>query len=214
MSEAMKLYGYWRSGAAFRVRIALNLKKRAWEDVAVHLVKGEQRSAEYRRLNPIGLVPALELADGTVLTQSLAILDWLDRTEPDPPLFPADPIERAHVMAAGMTIAVDTHPLQNSGVTAYVRQTYGLDEAGGVAWMAHWMERGFSAFQAMCRQDTTYAFGDQPSFADICLVPQLYNAHRWKIDLSPFPRLLEIERNCFRLPAFHDARPEAQPDAE
>jgi len=214
MFEAIKLYGYWRSGAAYRVRIALNLKRRAWVDAPVHLVKGEQKTDAYRSKAPVGLVPALELPDGTVLTQSLAILDWLDHEEPEPPLFPQDPIERAQVMAAGMVIAVDTHPLQNSGVVAHVRETFGVGQDEGVAWMAHWMHRGFGAFQQMCRPDTPFAFGDQPGFADICLVPQLYNAHRWKVDLKPYPRLLEIERNCLRLPAFREARPEAQPDAE
>lgn len=210
----MKLYGYWRSSAAYRLRIAFGLKGLTWEDVPVHLVRGEQRSDSFRAISPIGLVPALELDDGTVLTQSLAILDWLDRTHPEPPLLPDDPILRAKVMAAGMAIAVDTHPIQNAGVVGHLKSAYGADQQGGIDWMIHWMARGFDAFQRMCRHDTPFAFGDAPGYADICIVPQLYNAHRWGMDLSPYARLTDIEAACFKLPAFAAARPERQPDAE
>ena len=210
----MKLYSYWRSGAAYRLRIAFALKGVAFEQVPVHLVKGEQKSDAYRALNPLGLVPALELGDGTVLTQSLAILDWLDRTQPEPPLLPADPVARAQVMGAGMAIAVDTHPIQNVGVVAHFKAMSGGDQQAGIDWMIHWMRRGFDAFQALCRSDTTYAFGDAPSYADICLIPQLYNAHRWGMDLSPYPRQTAIETACLAHRAFDAARPENQPDAE
>ena len=210
----MKLYGYWRSSAAYRLRIALGLKGLEWEDMPVHLVRGEQKSDTYRAINPIGLVPALELDDGTVLTQSLAILDWLERTHPEPHLLPEDPVLRTKVTAAGMTIAVDTHPIQNSGVVAHLRSAHGVDEAGGIHWMTHWMARGFDAFQSMCRSETPFAFGAVPGYADICLVPQLYNARRCDMDLTPYGRLTRIEAACLALPAFDAARPENQPDAE
>lgn len=209
----MTLYGYWRSGAAYRLRIAFNLKGVAWEHAPVNLVAGEQHSEAFRELNPMRLVPALRLDDGTLLTQSLAILDWLDRTHPDPPLLPADPVARARVMAAGMAIAVDTHPLQNLGVVNHVKATFGADQQAGIDWMTHWMARGFAAFQTMCDKDTPFAFGDAPGYADICLVPQLYNAHRWGMDLGPYARLTGIEAACLALPAFAAARPENQPDA-
>lgn len=209
----MKLYGYWRSGAAYRLRIALGLKGLGWQDIPVDLVKGEQRAAEFLAISPIGLVPALELDDGTVLTQSLAILDWLDRLFPKPPLLPPDPVARAQAMAAGMAIAVDTHPIQNVGVVAFLKSAHGVDGQGGIDWMCHWMKRGFGAFQQMCRADTAFAFGGAPGYADICLVPQLYNARRWDMDLTPYPRLTEIEARCLALPAFDAARPENQPDA-
>lgn len=209
----MRLYGYWRSGAAYRLRIAFGLKGLEWEDAPVHLVKGEQREETFLRLNPLGLVPALVLDDGTVLTQSLAILDWLDRTHPEPPLLPQDAVARAQAMAAGMAIAVDTHPIQNVGVVGHLKAAYGADDQGGIDWMCHWMARGFAALQQMCRPDTPFAFGDAPGYADLCLVPQLYNAHRWGMDLSPYPRLTEIEARCLALPAFDAARPENQPDA-
>ena len=214
MFEAIKLYGYWRSSASYRVRIALNLKRVAWVGASVNLPEGEQGSEAYRKLNPIGLVPALVRTDGTVITQSLAIVDWLDHVEPEPPLFPEDPIERAQVMAAGHVIAVDTHPLQNSGVVGHLKTEYALTQRQAVEWMAHWMHRGFSAFEALCRQDTPFAFGEAPGFADICLIPQLYNARRWKVDTSAYPRLREIDRNCLRLSAFREAHPDVQPDAE
>jgi len=210
----MKLYGYWRSSAAYRLRIAFGIKGLAWEDAPVHLVKGEQRSDRFRAFSPIGLVPALELDNGAILTQSLAILDWLDRTHPQPPLLPDDPVRRAQVMAAGMAIAVDTHPIQNVGVVGHLKSAYGADQQGGIDWMIHWMARGFDAFQCMCRPDTPFAFGDTPGYADICLVPQLYNAHRWGMDLTPYGRLTGIEATCLTLPSFAAARPENQPDAE
>lgn len=214
MFEAMTLYGYWRSSAAYRIRIAFGLKKIAWLDEPIHLVKGEQKTEEYMGINPMGLVPSLRLSDGTILTQSLAILDWLESKEPDPPLFPEDPMERAKVMAAGHTIAVDTHPVQNSGVVGHLRTKYQLSQEEGAEWMKHWMRRGFDAFQELARDDTPFAFGDQPGFADVCLIPQLYNAHRWGLDMRPYRRLSEIEMACMRLPAFREAAPENQPDAE
>lgn len=210
----MRLYGYWRSSAAYRLRIAFGLKGLTWEDVPVHLVKGEQREADYLQKNPIGLVPTLELAEGAALTQSLAILEWLEETYPTPPLLPKDPLKRAQVRAAAHVIAVDTHPIQNVGVVGHLKSEYGLSQEQGVDWMCHWMARGFAAFQALIKPNTPFAFGDAPSLADLCLVPQLYNAHRWGLDLAPFARLTDIEARCFALPAFEAARPEVQPDAQ
>lgn len=210
----MKLYGYWRSGAAYRCRIAFGLKGLKWQNVPMNLVKGEHRTDAYAAINPMRLVPTLELDDGTILTQSLAIIDWADRTHPEPPLFPAVAVARAQVMAAGMAIAVDTHPLQNVGVVNHLKAAFGADGPGGIRWMHHWMKRGFDAFQRLCHADTPFAFGDAPGFADICLIPQLYNAHRWGVDLTPYPRLMAIETSCLALPAFDAARPENQPDAE
>ncbi|WP_371170899.1 maleylacetoacetate isomerase [Aliiroseovarius sp. 2305UL8-7] len=210
---ALKLYTYWRSTTSYRVRIALNLKGVSFESHPVNLVKGEQRSAEYQAMNPGKGVPVLELEDGTTLSQSLAILDYLDRTYPDPALLPEDPIARAKVMAAAHVIALDIHPVNNLRVVQHL-DGMGHSKADSVDWMVHWMNEGLTAFQAMLPQGTRFAFGDTPSLADICLVSQLYNGHRWGVDITPFARLIEIEETCLALPAFADARPEAQPDAE
>jgi maleylacetoacetate isomerase len=210
----MKLYTYWRSGAAYRLRIALNLKGVPYDPVPVNLLKGEHREDAYRAVNPAGLVPAVELNDGQVLTQSLAILDWLDRAFPQPPLFPREPVARARVMSAGMAIAVDTHPLQNVSVMAYVRDDLGHGKSGAFTWQHHWMSRGFDAFEKLCDPDTRFAFGEAPGYADICLIPQVYNAHRWRLDLTPWPRIAALEAVCLAHPAFDAARPENQPDAE
>ncbi len=208
----MKLYSYWRSTTSYRVRIALNLKGLQYESIPVNLVKGEQSSSDYVSLNPGQGVPALVLDDGTVLTQSMAILDWLEETRPTPALLPQDPVERARVRAASLVIATDIHPVNNLRVVAKLKAMgHSQDEA--VAWMNDWMAKGFTAFGRMIGEDTPFCFGDTPGLADICLVPQLYNAHRWGLDLAPFKRLTEIESRCLALPAFDAARPENQPDA-
>ncbi|SNS59376.1 maleylacetoacetate isomerase [Tropicimonas sediminicola] len=209
----MRLYTYWRSTTSYRVRIALNLKGLAFEPVPVNLVAGEQCSPEYTALNPGQGVPTLVLDDGSVLTQSLAILDYLDAVAPEPPLLPGDPIARAHVQAAVQTIAVDIHPVNNLKVLGRLKAEHGLSAEDGVDWMRHWMERGLQAYQALLPEGPAFSFGDQPGLADICLVPQLYNAHRWGVDLTRFPRLLDIEQRALQLPAFEAARPENQPDA-
>ncbi|GGL70521.1 maleylacetoacetate isomerase [Wenxinia marina] len=208
----VKLYTYWRSTTAYRVRIALNLKGIAYEPVPVNLVAGEQRAADYARMNPGLGVPTLVLEDGTVLTQSMAILDWLEETAPEPPLLPRDPVARARVRAAALTIAADVHPVNNLRVTQKLKEMgHSADEA--TAWMNDWMTRGFTALAALIPDEGPFAFGDAPGLADICLVPQIYNARRWGCDLTPFPRLTRIEAACLALPAFAAARPEAQPDA-
>ncbi len=209
----MKLYGYWRSSAAYRLRIAFGLKGLSWEDVPIHLVRGEQHEDVFLAKNPIGLVPALELEDGAILTQSLAILEWLEETHPDPALLPSSALERANVRAAAQVLAVDTHPIQNVGVVGHLKSAHGASTEEGIAWMTHWIMRGLNAFQALAKSDTPFSFGDAPSLADICLVPQLYNAHRWGCDLSGLARLTQIEARCFAMPAFDAAHPENQPDA-
>lgn len=208
----MKLYTYWRSTTSYRIRIALNLKGIDVTSVPVNLVAGEQRAEEYAQLNPGLGVPTLITDDGAVLTQSMAILDWLEEVYPDPPLLPYDPLDRAHVRAAAMGIASDIHPVNNLRVVGQLKKM-GHSQQDTVDWMNHWMDQGFTAFQSLIRTDTPFCFGDKPGLADLCLVPQLYNARRWGTDLAPFERLIEIELNCLALSAFSDARPEAQPDA-
>lgn len=208
----MKLYGYWRSTTSYRVRIALAMKGIEVEHVPVNLVAGDQRAEDYVALNPGQGVPTLITDEGAVLTQSMAILDWLETVYPTPALLPEDPVERAHVRAAALVIASDVHPVNNLRVTARLKAMgHSQDEA--TEWMNDWMTRGFTAYQALVRPDTDFSFGDAPGLADICLIPQLYNAHRWGCDLTPFARLTEIEARCLALPAFAAARPEAQADA-
>lgn len=208
----MKLYSYWRSTTSYRVRIALHLKGQAFETIPIDLVAGDQRSEGYMAVNPIGGVPALELSDGRELTQSMAILDYLEATYPDPALLPQDRVAAAQVKAAAMVIACEVHPVNNQKVGQKLKQM-GHSQSDVVAWMNDWMTRGFAAFQALLPANTAFSFGDTPSLADISLVPQLYNAHRWGCDLTPFRRLTEIEARCLALPAFDAARPENQPDA-
>ncbi|MEM6729746.1 MAG: maleylacetoacetate isomerase, partial [Pseudomonadota bacterium] len=179
----------------------------------VNLVAGDQRDVGYAALNPIMGVPTLVLGDGTVLTQSLAILDYLDATEPEPPLLPSDPLSRARVLSAALTLAVDVHPVNNLRVTQKLK-TMGQSQDAIVAWMNGWTREGLEAFAALAEPDTRFAFGAAPGFADICLVAQLYNAHRWGTDLSGLDRLTDIEAACLALPAFQAAHPDAQPDAQ
>lgn len=209
----MKLYSYWRSSCSYRVRIALGLKGQEWQTIPVHLVKGEQRADSYASVNPSNYVPTLELSDGTRLTQSLAIIDWLEAKWPEPALLPNQAEARARVLAASHIIAMDTQPVTNSGLVSLLKRELGAAEKAGIAWMNHWMEKGLAAFQASIDPSTPFCFGDTPGLADICLIPQLYNAHRWGVDLDPLQRLTEIEARCLAQPAFRAARPEAQPDA-
>lgn len=209
----MKLYGYWRSTTSYRVRIALNLKGLSYETVPVDLVAGEQRSQGYAALNPGQGVPTLVLDDGTVLTQSLAIIDYLDVTVPDPALLPTDPVGRARGLAAAYAIAMDIHPVNNLKVVERMKADCGISAEGGAEWMRHWMTAGFHAYQGLLPEGPTFSFSDRPQLADICLVAQLYNAHRWGVDMTPFGRLLQIEDAALKLPAFEAARPENQPDA-
>jgi maleylacetoacetate isomerase len=197
------------------VRIALNLKGVPYETVPVHLVEngGEQNSVEYGKLNPSHLVPTLVLEDGAVLTQSLAIIDYLDQTVAGNPLLPEDPLKRAKVTAATHVIAIDIHPVNNLRVAKYLASEFGVKPPQIADWMNHWMDKGLTSAQALVQTETEFAFGDTPTIADICLTAQLYNARRWGLDLSKFDRLVEIEQNCLKLKAFDDARPENQTDA-
>jgi maleylpyruvate isomerase len=214
MPRPTVLHGYFRSAASWRVRIALGLKGIAVRPVFHHLRRGEQRDPAYLALNPQGLVPALELDDGTVLTQSLAIIEWLDDAYPEPKLLPADPVRRARVRAFALVLAADTHPLQNLGVLARLR---GMErpEAEVQAWAADANAAGLAACEALLEgAPGPFCFGAAPTLADICLVPQLGNARRFGVDVTRFPRLLAAEAACLALPAFADAVPDRQPDAE
>jgi len=210
----MKLHGYFRSSASYRVRIALNLKGLEAEHLPHHLRKGEQRAPAYLALNPQGLVPTLEDAGGDVLIQSLAIIEWLDETHPEPPLLPKDALRRAQVRAFAQVLVCDTHPVQNLKVLARLREL-GLPEDKVTAW-AGWANReGLSACEALVKHEPgPFCFGPAPTLADLCLVPQLGNARRFGVDVGAFPRLLQAEAAAKALPAFADAAPERQPDAE
>lgn len=210
----MRLHGYYRSSATYRVRIGLNLKGMTVEHVFRHLRKGEQRAADYLALNPLGQVPTLETDDGVAITQSLAILLYLDETQPNPPLLPAGPLARARVMAFALGIAADIHPVQNLKILNRLR-ALGLDEAKVQGWAATAIRDGLAACEALIKAETgPFCFGGAPTLADLCLVPQLYNARRFAVDLAPYQRLLGAEAACLALPAFIEAAPERQGDAE
>jgi len=211
----MILHGYYRSSAAYRVRIALNLKGLQVEHRFVHLRRGEQRSDAYRGVNPQGLVPTLE-AGGRRITQSLAIIEYLEERHPLPPLLPPGPEDRAWVRAIALAIACDIHPLDNTRVLQYLEGTLGLDAARRDAWYAHWIAEGFRAIERQLadRAGGPFAFGDAPGLADACLIPQVANAGRVKLDMAPYPRIRAVNEACLALPAFDLARPEKQPDAE
>ena len=211
----MKLYSYFRSSAAYRVRIALNLKGIACDMTSIHLQKegGLNRKAEYRAVNPHMRVPALRLDSGDVLIQSLAIIEYLDEVHPRPPLLPPDPVERAKVRGLAQVIACDIHPLNNVGPLRYLKNELGQDQAKIDAWYHHWVRYGFEAVETMI-EPAPYAFGSEVTLADICLVPQLYNARRLKVPLEHFPKIVAVDAACAKLAAFDQARPEKQPDAE
>ena len=214
----LKLYGYWRSSAAYRVRIALNLKGLAYRQVPVHLVKagGQQHAAEYRALNPQGLVPLLvdEVNGGARIAQSLAILEYLDEVFPVPALLPDDPVRRAQVRALAMHIACDIHPLNNLRVLKYLSGELGVDDEAKNAWYRHWVTEGLAAVEAGLE-----AFGDElslgqrPGYLEACLVPQVYNARRFDCPMDAYPRILARVARCEALEAFAQAVPEVQPDA-
>jgi maleylpyruvate isomerase len=209
----MKLHGYFRSSASYRVRIALNLKGLGAEHLPHHLRKGEQRDPSYLAINPQGLVPTLQDA-GTVITQSLAIIEWLEETHPVPALLPRDPLRRAHVRAFAQVLACDTHPVQNLKVLARLREL-GLPEEQVTGWAAWANREGLSACEALIANESgPFCFGDAPTMADLCLVPQLANARRFGVDVAAYPRLLKAELAAKKLTAFADAAPERQPDAE
>jgi maleylacetoacetate isomerase len=214
----MKLFTYFRSSAAYRVRIALNLKGLAYEAVPVHLLRdgGEQLAPKYRAINPAGLVPALE-DNGIVLTQSLAIIEYLEEVHPLVPLLPQDAVGRARVRALAQTIACDTHPIMNLRVLKYLKGPMGLSEEQKMEWYRHWMDQGMAALEAHLERDGDvgrFCYGDTPTIADCCLVPQVYNAQRFEIDLAPYPNVARVAGNCADLPAFKAAHPSVQVDSE
>lgn len=211
----MQLYSYFRSSAAFRVRIALNLKGLSYETIPIHLQKegGLHRKPEFRAINPHMRLPALRLDSGEVLVQSLAIIDYLDETHAEPPLLPKDPIARAKVRAIAQAIACDIHPLNNLGPLRYLKNVLGQDQSKIDAWYHHWVHDGFDAVEAMI-EPGPYACGKEITLADICLVPQVYNARRLKARLDRYPKIVAVDAACAKLAAFDKARPENQPDAE
>ncbi len=213
----LTLYSYFRSSAAYRVRIALALKGLAFDTAVVHLLRGggEQLQDAYRSINPAALVPALQ-DGGATLTQSLAILEYLEETHPQPPLLPADALGRARVRALACTVACDIHPVNNLRVLNYLRDTLYADDAARSNWALHWMALGLRALeQHLAREPATglCCHGDTPTLADCCLVPQLFNARRFGLDLAPYPTLVRIDQHCAALPAFATAHPAQQPDA-
>jgi len=214
----MKLYSYFRSSAAFRVRIALNLKALSYETVPIHLLRhgGEQFAEQYVRLNPLSLVPVLE-DGGSVLFQSLAIVEYLDERYPQPPLLPSDPLARAYVRAVALTIACDIHPLNNTRVLRYLVRELNVPEPGKDAWYRHWVEMGLGQLEKVVvssGRSGRFALGDQVTVADVAIVPQVFNARRFECKLESAPTLVAICDHCMQLDAFARAQPSAQPDAE
>lgn len=210
----IRLYGYFQSSAAYRARIALNLKELDYELVAIHLTKdgGHQFTEEYTRLNPQQLVPAIIDGDVT-LTQSMAIMEYLEEAYPGHPILPADPAGRARVRSLSQIVACDIHPLNNLRVRKYIVEDFGLTEDYGQTWQEHWINKGFAAYEKMVAGGAAFSHGDTPTMADICLIPQMFNARRINMDISAYPNLLRIEEACNALPAFERAHPKNQPDA-
>jgi maleylacetoacetate isomerase len=212
----MKLYGYFRSSAAFRVRIALNLKKLDYDNAFIHLRRGDQAQPDFLRLNPQGLVPALEV-DGERLIQSLPIIEYLDERHPEPPLLPGDAAGRARVRALAAIVACEIHPLNNLRVLRYLHRPLGHDEGAVGTWYNHWIDAGFRAIEGLLagdRRTGAFCHGERPGLADIALVPQVVNAERYRLDLAPYPTIARIFQTCMQLDAFAAAHPERQPDRE
>jgi maleylpyruvate isomerase len=211
----VKLYTYFRSSAAYRVRIALNLKGLNYEMASIHLTKdgGQQRKPDFVAINPQMRVPALVLSGGEVLSQSLAIIEYLDETYPDPPLLPAEALDRAKARAIAQLIACDIHPLNNLAPLQYIKRQLKHEQPEIDAWYRHWVLQGFAALESMLAPGP-YACGSRVGLADLCLVPQVYNARRLKVPLDAFPKITAVDAACLKLPAFDKARPENQPDAE
>jgi maleylpyruvate isomerase len=213
----MHLYGYYRSSSSYRTRIALNLKGLAYDQTFVHLRKGEQFAADYVRLNPQQQVPTLVTDAGDVMVQSPAILEWLEETHPEPPLLPADPVDRQRVRALASAVGSDIHPIGNLRVLQYLRRELGQGEDAVTAWARHWVELGFTGIEAMLAGDARtgrFCHGDAPTLADVYLVPQVFNGARFGVDMARFPTIARIDAACGELAAFAEAAPGAQPDAE
>lgn len=209
----MKLYSYFRSSCSYRLRIALKLKGVEYEYLPVNLLQQEQHSPEYLEVNPMGLVPALEVSPGEFLGQSVALLEWLEEEYPLPPLLPPEPLARARVRSLVNAIACDIQPICNTGVTSYMKTEYESSEQAIHQWFTTWMHRGFSAVEdTLARNDCDFCFGDTPGMADIFLVPQVYNARRMEVSMEQFPNITRIADSCNTLPAFTEAAPGQQPD--
>lgn len=210
----MKLYSYYHSSAAYRVRIALNLKGLPYDYVAVNLLQAEQKGLEYMDRNPQGLVPALELDNGELIAQSVAILEWLEESHPESALLPATPLERARVRSMVNNITCDIHPLNNLSIQYYLREQLGAGDEAVHRWYCTWVDRGFRAIeQTLAQRAGLCCFGEQPGMADVCLVPQVYNAKRFNVPLDPYPNICRVTDHCNSLDAFDRALPSAQPDA-
>ena len=216
MLGAMKLHNYFRSSASFRVRIALELKGLAYDYLPVHLVKGEHKSEKYAAISASGLVPTLETDEGELLSQSMAIIEYLDETHPNPPLLPRDALGRARVRALAQLIACEIHPLNNLRVLKYLVKELKLDDAAKNAWYRHWVREGMLAFERQLAQRpaSLYCWGDTPTLADCCLVPQVFNGQRFDCDFSGLPRTMAAFEACMQLDAFQRAQPSRCPDAE
>lgn len=215
--SGLVLHNYFRSSTSVRLRAALNLKGLAYDYVAHHLRKGEHRAPDFLAVNPQGLVPALVTEDGSTLIQSLAIIEYLDETHPEPPLLPADPLDRARVRALAYAIACEIHPVNNLRILAYLKSTFGADEAATHAWFRHWVAETFAPLEAMLAGDARtgrFCHGDAPGLADLCLYAQVINNRRFGVDMAPYPTIGRIFEACQALPAFADAAPDRQPDAE
>jgi len=213
----VKLYTYFRSSAAFRVRIALNLKGLAYAPQLVHLAKGEHRKPDYAEVNPQALVPTLVLDDGTRLTQSLAIIEYLEETHPNPPLLPKDPFGRARARSLALLVACEIHPLNNLRTLTHLKKVLGQSEEQVNAWYRHWIADGMAKLEAAMAKTPgmgRYSQGDAPGIADCCLVPQVFNAQRYQCDLAPYPTVMRVFDACMQLEAFDRAQPGRQPDAE
>lgn len=213
----MKFYGYFRSSSSYRCRIAFNLKGLDYDFVSVHLKQGAQKSPAFAAINPQRLLPALVTDDGAELIQSLAILEWLDETHPDPAILPADPLERARVRAFAQVIACEIHPLQNLRVLKYLADEFGADADATTRWLTRWLTEGMEACEALLAKrdrETPFCFGDAPGLADICLVPQVFSAQRFGVDISHLERIMDINARCEALAAFAEAHPARQPDFE
>lgn len=211
----MKLYGYYRSSASYRLRIILNTKGLEWTYYSVALTKGEQKSKTFRTLNPLGLVPVLDTGDA-VLAQSPAIAEYLEEQHPEPALLPLDALGRARVREMMHTIGCEIHPLQNLSVLRHIKGEYSLENSAVHAWARKWIDRGFTAFETLARERSTdgeHAFGDSLTLADVWLIPQVYNANRFELDLTPYPTIVSINEHCQTLEGFATAHPSKQPDA-
>lgn len=209
----MRLYSYYRSSAAYRVRIALELKGLDYEYIAVNLLHAQQKSGDYMAKNPQGLVPALETPDGALIAQSVAIMEWLEETYPEPALLPPDPLQRALVRSTVNSIACDIHPLNNLSVTNYLQNPMGASPEEVHIWYGKWVDRGFEAIEKNLRtRDGRCCFGDAPTMADACLIPQVYNALRFNVEMGEYKNILQVWEHCNTLEAFEKAHPDAQPD--